>query len=701
VSPIKNVCNHNKNKHEKNDSISLVGRVPNSQIKIGLGQANSVDSVTKPADEISSEQVPVFRRKDKKRQKDINSWLLWRGIAAPKAKKRYAIKQAKANKLEKMAERQKSSPSENPRKTSDGERSVVPDLPSAVSDSGSGPPSLEKRICEDLKWYERQYQDSKNVIPEVKTVEIKPVSTVPENILDQSLGNFLNERKLTIFMVITGLVLFAMYHLYYNYPYLLIGLFVILALVMLVKGDQSIMFVKDYLLNTFSDSTPTVLKTATETQEQRIDFSQNDEFREKGIILSQPATRPGAAQFNYKVKVRINDDDFVIAEIDTDSHICLITEEYFLELAKNAEIEFINEPPLEFNGLASRVKSKYSPVMLSVQIGRVIMKNRFVVTDSLKSSHILLGSDFLMDNKVAVAPHENDKWYVTIGPLNDPTSKVPAFITNKIILSSKKGTFFTPFEIKRISVSGGATDTEKDLFKKFGSHSRVEIKSDLPNFSPFRVVDEVGGKNGSVLVENMMPARVYLPAGLDLALSDLDLSVFKVQQPLPKIKEFEIVNNNTEGETVLSTDELERLLEPGIELKNTIDKESELQFIKNHEKIPERFKEPFIKFLDSRAELFSGEEFSSKHFPREKYEHDVELLDKSTTHLTSRPFPCSGIRLQQLKADIDDLVKNGVLSPGDSAFTSPKKPEKEKPRLRAVYPFAPRGYFVPHTTALG
>ena len=39
--------------------------------------------------------------------------------------------------------------------------------------------------------------------------------------------------------------------------------------------------------------------------------------------------------------------------------------------------------------------------------------------------------------------------------------------------------------------------------------------------------------------------------------------------------------------------------------------------------------------------------------------------------MSSRPFPVSGIRLNQLKTDINNLVKNGVLTPGDSPFTSP------------------------------
>ncbi len=39
--------------------------------------------------------------------------------------------------------------------------------------------------------------------------------------------------------------------------------------------------------------------------------------------------------------------------------------------------------------------------------------------------------------------------------------------------------------------------------------------------------------------------------------------------------------------------------------------------------------------------------------------------------LSSRPFPVSGIRLSQLKDDIKELCANGVLSPGDSPYTSP------------------------------
>ncbi len=131
-------------------------------------------------------------------------------------------------------------------------------------------------------------------------------------------------------------------------------------------------------------------------------------------------------------------------------------------------------------------------------------------------------------------------------------------------------------------------------------------------------------------------------------------------------------------------EELENSLEPGFNPTGIIDKEAELNFIREHPRIPDEFKDELIEFFDKRAKLFSGTEFSKDHFPKEVYSHDVELIE-DVHSLSSRPFPVSGIRLVQLKQDIDDLVKNGVLSPGDSPFTSPIFYVTKKPGEGKIY----------------
>ena len=69
-------------------------------------------------------------------------------------------------------------------------------------------------------------------------------------------------------------------------------------------------------------------------------------------------------------------------------------------------------------------------------------------------------------------------------------------------------------------------------------------------------------------------------------------------------------------------------------------------------------------------DLYSRYEFSDKTVPEELYVHDVEFHDELNS-LNSCPYPVSGIRLNQLKLTIDDVVKNKILLPGDTVPVSP------------------------------
>ncbi len=415
-----------------------------------------------------------------------------------------------------------------------------------------------------------------------------------------------------------------------------------------------------------SGSAPTVKKTANEILQEQLEFAGEDSFLSNdGIINLEPSnSNRELTNYNYKVKIKVENDRYVIAELDSDSHISLISESYFHRLNAMTEIKYLPEEPVTFNGLGSTYTSPYSPIELQVQIGRVRMSGRFVVTSLLTSSPILLGTDFTVQYKISIAPYTGDQWFVTIGPLDDPQSKVPAFITNKISLCATRKLNFGPFEIKKVSVVSNFNHIPPDLVKK--CYKTIQNCSELKD-SPFLMINDVVAKDGTVSVQNRSPVPVELPAGMPLAESTVDLSAYQVQTP--GIDKFDLKLAGG-GELVESTAELERLLEPGFSPPSIIDKTTELNFIRQHPTIPEEFKSEFISFLEERAELFSGEEFSKKSFPSNIYEHDVELIEE-VAHLGSRPFPVSGIRLSQLKEDINELVKNGVLSPGDSPYTSP------------------------------
>jgi len=105
-----------------------------------------------------------------------------------------------------------------------------------------------------------------------------------------------------------------------------------------------------------------------------------------------------------------------------------------------------------------------------------------------------------------------------------------------------------------------------------------------------------------------------------------------------------------------------------------------LDFIRQNKNIPESEKSKLLDFLKTVSNVFSGSEFSEIPFPREIMEHDVEFLDSNTKELPAKAFPATGVRLDQLKQEIENLVKQGVLIEGDSPFLSPtffvtKKPD--------------------------
>ena len=110
-------------------------------------------------------------------------------------------------------------------------------------------------------------------------------------------------------------------------------------------------------------------------------------------------------------------------------------------------------------------------------------------------------------------------------------------------------------------------------------------------------------------------------------------------------------------------------IEPGFLQSNNTEMEKEIEYINNHQNILKQCKQKLTEFLKTVPDLYSGKEFSKEAFPG--YEHDIKLIDKSISELRAKPYPAQGIRLHQLKSMINDMVKNGVLEPGDSEFLSP------------------------------
>ena len=373
----------------------------------------------------------------------------------------------------------------------------------------------------------------------------------------------------------------------------------------------------------------------------------------------------GSPHINIRAPLYIN-NVYTLAEIDTDSHLSLLSEQFYNKLVKTSEISYAKGPPETFKGMGGQlITALQPPLFLKVRIGHTVFTNTvFHVTKNLTTSDALLGTDFMYPQRIAAAPFEETdlkiNWYITVGPCNNPTEKVPAYISNKISVQSRGFHDFSPFEIKRIKVEtfqtiNGVSVASKELLAPW---PELQCHYKLKN-SPYEVLEVHRDESAISVINNSLCPNTLCP-------SQIIKNTTWVQTVTQEVHMDPLLQTTELNDEVYGIDSLE----PGIEPMKIIDKSTELDFIRTNVDIPEEFKQDLISFLEKIPDLYSGPEFSSKIFPEDIFLHDVELTT-NLSGLHSRAFPVSGIRLTQLRENIDEMVKNKVLIPGDSPFTSP------------------------------
>jgi hypothetical protein len=161
-------------------------------------------------------------------------------------------------------------------------------------------------------------------------------------------------------------------------------------------------------------------------------------YKDRGLLYITPewddAEKP--THYHFKAKCRINMDSPIVAQIGTDSHLNLISAKYFERVKSKGSVTSLNEQPTESSGLGTSLKGEYPPVTLTIQIGHCVLRAPFIVSKELTSTPALIGSDFLVRNKISVAPHEDGRWWLYVGPIDDPFERIPALVSNQLTLCS-------------------------------------------------------------------------------------------------------------------------------------------------------------------------------------------------------------------------------------------------------------------------
>ena len=162
----------------------------------------------------------------------------------------------------------------------------------------------------------------------------------------------------------------------------------------------------------------------------------------KSIVDLRTGTEARASRYNFFGLIRIMDDSKVhLCEMDLESHISIIDEEYFNANLKGKidNNRFLDEDAPSFKGITGEwYKSSYKPLRLDFQMGSCKLSGRFIISSTLSSAPVLIGSDIIYKYGLSVVSNADGKWSIKIG--YNPLSIADCYISKKIDsdLSSKK-----------------------------------------------------------------------------------------------------------------------------------------------------------------------------------------------------------------------------------------------------------------------
>ena len=91
----------------------------------------------------------------------------------------------------------------------------------------------------------------------------------------------------------------------------------------------------------------------------------------------------------------------------------------------------MDEPPTEYGGLGSDLKSPCPPINLNFQLGRVTLLGRFIVLKELDSSNLLIGSDLMYKYNISLVSHDKGGWRVSVGKEPNILASIPCLICKK------------------------------------------------------------------------------------------------------------------------------------------------------------------------------------------------------------------------------------------------------------------------------
>ena len=425
------------------------------------------------------------------------------------------------------------------------------------------------------------------------------------------------------------------------------------------------------------------------------------------IIHIQSQNKPDDQLCRDKLMVKTLVQDTLISygQIDSGSQLSLISSKFYNLLKRESGFDFkeIHEGNLVIKGIGSELQHSTPRVLIKLQIGKCAFIHKFLVTDYLEETNMLIGLDMIKTKKLFIKPNKAGDLILTVGDFDTPLTTVPLVMSTKAVsLKLQQDIDIPPLSCHKVSIE----ISPKSSFSTWHSFLPLQVKNIDPKI-PIHINEQLvtipEDNKIELILHNDTMSTFEAPTGWVVA----QLNTVDKNAVFSDGKSFLQSDNNNhleqikeDPEVILqadkkSNDEI-RLTKVGIEEgelppESAIEPsgfefihpselmEPELQKLLHNEEIPEKYREELVTFIRKETpDIISKSEFDIGNCT--VLEQNIELTTDKP--VTCRPYKTQGIRLSQLKAAIHQLEKAGMIVMQDSDYSSAcyligKRPDKD------------------------
>ena len=340
--------------------------------------------------------------------------------------------------------------------------------------------------------------------------------------------------------------------------------------------------------------------------------------------------------------------------LDSGAQVCICSADIFWALPNATDIpSHIAEKHVLHDHQGKEIPQLFEfPKTLQFTIAGKSYTHPVCVTNNGQTGIALLGLCFLKAFHLSLV-NQGDHYNIFVGPITAPSAIIPTSLQPTRLANTLFPTqhhSLKPGEIRDIQCA-----TQIDLGiqnRHIGEGIATTMIQEGPLLVHTNLID-LWTKTTSVMIQNVSSDTQLIPQN----------------QPIARFHSKEI---DSSEHSLTIEDEDETLLPKGLIIHEAPLRYDVKADIENNCTIPPHIKEPLLQFIQQQCpKLIPKHDYDIGLLQIDGKVIEMDIILDSTEPITSKPYRLNGIRAQQLDKALEQLTEHGILSVGDSPYSSP------------------------------